>query len=86
LFIASVFKFNYAVVVQDFNNLQINWKGKNTTVQQQAVIKDLGVFDTHDEFFAQYKQEYRGLKKFMFENIGRKIMTKAVAKIRRCQS
>lgn len=75
--------FDYAVAVQDLNNLQIDWKGKNTTVQQQAVIEDLGVFVTPDEFYNTYKQEYRGLKKFMYENIGRKIMTKKVAKIRK---
>jgi len=75
--------FDYAVAVQDFSNLQIDWNGINTTVQQQAVIEDLGVFDSPDDFFAAYRQEYRGLKKFMYENIGRKIITKAVAKIRR---
>lgn len=75
--------FDYAVAVKDFSNLQIDWKGENTTVQQQAVIKDLGVYDTPDDFYAVYKQEYRGIKKFIYENIGRKIMTKKVAKIRR---
>ena len=75
--------FDYAVAVKDFNNLQIDWKGKNTTVQQQAVVEDLGVFDTPDEFYAKYKQEYNGLKKILYENIGRKFMTKKVAQIRR---
>lgn len=75
--------FDYAVAVKDFANLQIGWKGEDTTVQQQAVVEDLGVFDTPDEFFAEYKQAYRGLKKFSYENFGRKIMTKKVAKIRR---
>lgn len=75
--------FDYAVAVKDFGNLQIDFKGENTTVQQQAVVEDLGVFDSPDEFFAAYKQEYRGLKKFAYENFGRKIMTRKVAKIRR---
>ncbi len=75
--------FDYAVAVKDFGNLQIDWIGQNTTVQQQAVKEDLSVFDSPDEFYAEYKQEYTGLKKFMYENIGRKIMTRAVAKIRR---
>lgn len=75
--------FDYAIAIKDFSNLQIDWNGKNTTVQQQAVVEDLGVFDTPDEFYIEYKQEYRGIKKFMYENIGRKIMTKKVAKIRR---
>ncbi len=75
--------FNYAVAVEDFSNLQINWNRKDTTVQQQAVVEDFGIFDTPDEFFAEHKQYYRGIKKFLYENIGRKIMTKKVAKIRR---
>lgn len=74
--------FDYAVAVEDFTNLQIDWKGENTTVQQQAVIKDLGVFNSPDEFYLEYKQEYHGIKKFLYENIGRKIMTKKVEKIR----
>lgn len=75
--------FDYAVAVKDFGNLQIDWKGENTTVQQQALVKDFGVFDNPDEFFATHKQEYRGLKKFGYEHLGRKIMTRKVAKIRR---
>ncbi|MCI8407883.1 MAG: transglutaminase family protein [Lachnospiraceae bacterium] len=72
----------YGVAVKDFSNLQIDWNGENTTIQQQAVVEDLGVFDNPDEFYSQYRQEYRGLKKFIYENIGRKKMTKKVAKIR----
>jgi len=75
--------FDYAVAVKDFGNLQIDWKGENTTVQQQALAEDLGVFDDPDEFFATHKQEYRGLKKFAYEHFGRKIMTRKVTKIRR---
>lgn len=74
--------FDYAVAVKDFDNLQIDWKGENTAVQHQAVIENLGVFDSPDEFYKTHKQNYRGLKKFMYENIGRKLMTKKAAKIR----
>ncbi len=79
--------FDYAVAVEDFQNLQIEWDGGNTTVQQQAVVEDLGVFDTPpDEFYSEYRQSYRCIKKFIYENIGRKIMTKKVAKIRKCHN
>lgn len=74
--------FDYAVAVEDFNNLQIDWNGADTTVQQQAVVEDLGIFESPDEFYCKYSQEYHGIKKFLYENIGRKIMTKKVAKIR----
>lgn len=75
--------FDYAVAVRDFNNLHIDWMGESTVIQQQAIQEDLGIYDSPDEFYAEYKQEYRGMKKFLYENIGRIIMTNIVAKIRR---
>ena len=74
---------DYAVAVKDFSNLQIDWEGKDTTVQKEAVAEDYGVFDVPDDFFPAHPQLYKGLKKFVYEKIGRKIMTKNVAKIRR---
>ncbi len=64
--------FHFIAAIYDFNNLQIDWNSINTTVQQQAVVEDLEIFDTFDKFYAKYKQTYRGIKKFMYENIGRK--------------
>lgn len=75
--------FDYAVAVKDFGNLQIDWNGENTAIQQQAIQEDLGIYDSPDEFYAEYKQDYRMIKKFLYENIGRIIMTNKVAKIRR---
>lgn len=74
--------FDYAVAVKDFSNLHIDWMGVSTVIQQQAILVDLGIYDSPDEFYAEYKQDYRGIKKFLYENIGRIIMTKKVAKIR----
>ncbi len=75
--------FDYAVAVEDLENLQLDWIGKDTFVQSLAVVEDLGIYGAPDEFFAEYAQEYRGMKKFLYEAIGRKIMTKRAAKIRR---
>lgn len=75
--------FDYAVAVKDFSNLHIDWMGESTVIQQQAILVDLGIYDSPDDFYAEYKQDYRGMKKFLYENIGRIIMTNKVAKIRR---
>ena len=75
--------FDYAVAVENFENLQIDWNGQDTFVQSLAVVEDLGVFASPDEFFSEYRQAYRGIKKFLYETVGRKIMTKRAAKIRR---
>lgn len=74
---------DYAVAVKDFDNLQIDWEGKDTAVQQEAVAEDYGIFDAPDDFFPTHPQLYKGWKKFAYEKIGRKIMTKNAAKIRR---
>lgn len=74
--------FDYAVAVKDFSILHIDWMGESTVIQQQAILVDLGIYDSPDEFYAEYKQDYRGIKKFLYENIGRIIMTNKVAKIR----
>ena len=75
--------FDYAVAVEDFADLHIDWVGENTTVQGQAVVEDFGIFDSPDEFYLGHVQYYRGIKKFMYEKFGRKLMTKRVAKIRK---
>ncbi len=74
--------FDYAVAVEDLENLQLDWVGVDTFVQSLAVVEDFGLFATPDEFFRDHRQEYRGMKKFLYETFGRKIMTKRVAKIR----
>lgn len=75
--------FDYAVAVEDLSALQLDWRGKDTFVQSLAVVEDYGIFATPDEFFAEYTQEYRGIKKFLYETVGRKIMTKRAAKVRK---
>lgn len=75
--------FDYAVAVEDFDKPQIEWHGAATAVQQAAVVEDLGVFDAPDDFYCEYAQAYRGIKKLLYENIGRIIMTKRVARIRK---
>ena len=75
--------FRFIAVIYDFNNWQIDWNSTNTTVQQQAVVEDLEIFDTFDKFYAKNKHTYSGIKKFMYEYIGRKIMTNKVSKVRR---
>lgn len=75
--------FDYAVAVDDFSELKVDWRGKATAIQQAAVVEDLGVFDSPDAVYARYSQEYRGGKKFMYENIGRGIMNKRVSDVRK---
>lgn len=75
--------FDYAVAVENFENLNIDWIGNDTFVQSYAVVKDLGTFNSPDEFWNLHKQTINGINNFLYPLIGRKIMTNKVDKIRK---
>jgi len=73
----------FAVATKDLKNPQIDWNENDTYIQNEGIIKDLGVFDTPDEFFSKYSQKLSPIKKFLFRNIGRYLMNKNVKKVRK---
>ncbi len=72
----------YAVAVPDLESLNLNWCGKDTFVQNDAVVMDYGVYDNPDIFFEQHYQTWSILKNFAYVHYGRKVMTRNVAKMR----
>ncbi len=72
----------YAVAVPNLESLNLNWSGKDTYVQNDAVVMDYGVYDNPDTFFEQHHQTWSMLKNFAYVHYGRKVMTRNVAKIR----
>lgn len=73
----------YAIAVKNLAALDVEWHGEDTFVQSEAIVKDYGVFFSPDEFFSEHPQHWSRLKNFMYVNVGRKIMTGNVAKMRR---
>lgn len=72
----------YAIATDDFANLSIDWDGQSTYVQSAAIVSDLGVYFSPDEFFEKYKQHWSKLKNMIYVHFGRKIMNRNVDKIR----
>jgi hypothetical protein len=72
----------YAIAVPDLKSLNLEWCGKDTYVQNEAVVIDYGTYENPDAFFKQYPQTMSKLKNFAYVIYGRKIMTKNVSKIR----
>ena len=72
----------YAISVPDLKNLDLNWKGSDTFVQNESVVKDYGVFDDPDSFFEKHPQTWSKTKNFAYVHFGRKVMNRNVAKIR----
>ena len=72
----------YAISVPELKNLDLNWKGSDTFVQNESVVKDYGVFDDPDSFFEKHPQTWSKPKNFAYVHFGRKVMNRNVAKIR----
>ena len=72
----------YAISVPELKNLDLNWKGSDTFVQNESVVKDYGVFDDPDSFFEKHPQTWSKTKNFAYVHFGRKLMNRNVAKIR----
>lgn len=72
----------YGVATNQFQTPQIDWKGNHTYIQKEGINQDLGVFDSPDAFFERYPQPLSPLKKWMYQNIGRKLMNRNIERIR----
>lgn len=72
----------YGVATDNFQNPQIEWNANDTYIQKEGINYDFGVFDSPDEFFEKHQQQLTPLKKWIYRNIGRKLMNRNVERIR----
>lgn len=72
----------YGVATNDFKKPQIDWNKNDTYIQKEGINQDYGIFNSPDEFFRKHNQELSPLKKWFYQNIGRKLMNQNVSKIR----
>ena len=73
---------HYAISVPDLKGLDLEWRGKDIFVQNESVVKDLGVYDDPDTFFEKHPQSLNKVKDFAYVHYGRKKMNRTVSKIR----
>jgi hypothetical protein len=72
----------YGVATNDFKKPQIDWNKNDTYIQKEGINQDYGIFNSPDDFFRKHSQELSPLKKWFYQNIGRKLMNQNVSKIR----
>lgn len=73
----------YGVAVKDFENPPINFDCCDTYIQSEGIVRDFGVYDDPDSLLKEHGQSIKGLKKFAYRHLGRKLMNKNVAKVRK---
>lgn len=72
----------YAIATSSFSQPAVDWTGTDTYIQKEAIVSDLGLFDSPDVFFEDHRQDLCRLKQFFYVCIGSKIMTRNVSRIR----
>lgn len=73
----------YAIAIDDFPNLAVDWTGKNTFIQSKAIVKDFGIFPDPDSFFSKHSQNLGILRTFLYGHIGCKKMTRNINRLRK---
>lgn len=60
----------------------IDWLGADTCIQKEAIVRDFGVFDAPDDFYAQHGVNLSGIKRWLFQRVIRQRMNRNVERIR----
>ena len=58
----------YAVAVDDLHATDDQWRGNDTYIQHMAISRDLGAFDSPDEYFAEHRSNIVGLRGWLWRN------------------
>lgn len=72
----------FGVAISDFKSPPIEWRGTDTYIQKDGIKRDLGIFESPDEFYAKNGTNLTGVRKLLFEAIVHRIMTENVSRIR----
>jgi hypothetical protein len=72
----------YAIATSHFKSPPVAWCGKDTAIQKDAIVRDLGVFDAPDDFFARHGANLRGLKALLYKYVFRQLINHRVSSIR----
>jgi hypothetical protein len=73
----------YAIATEDFRAPPVEWDGGDTYIQREAIIRDLGVFDSPDSFYAEHGTNLKGAKRLFFQLVARHVANLNVARLRR---
>lgn len=74
----------YGVACKDLQNPEVDWKGGNSTyIQKEGIVRDLGLYETPDEFYEKFGTNPKGIRKFFYKYFIRFLMNKNVSDIRK---
>lgn len=66
----------------DLQNPPVDWCGTDTYIQRDGINRDLGAYDSPDEFYAERGSNLTGMKRLLFQRVVRHWMNRTVAATR----
>jgi hypothetical protein len=72
----------YAVATDRLANPPIEWNGSDTYIQKDAILGDLGIYDSPDVFYRSHGANLSGVKALFYRYVVRKRMNARVSAIR----
>lgn len=73
----------YGVATNDFKNPSIYWNQNDTYIQREGIVKDFGVYESPDDFFAEHSQDLSTVKEIVYKHAVRHFMNRNIHKIRK---
>lgn len=73
----------YGVATNAFKNPSIYWNQNDTYIQREGIVKDFGVYESPDDFFAEHSQDLSTVKEIVYKHAVRHFMNKNIHKIRK---
>lgn len=72
----------YGVGTDNLADPPVVWRGTDTLIQATGINEDFGVYDDPDSFYRAHGVNARGIKGWLYSQVMRKAMNRAVARIR----
>lgn len=72
----------YGIATPRFEAPCVDWNENDTYIQSEGIVRDFGLFDSPDDFFAAHRQKLSPLKKWLYVHYGRRQMNKNVQALR----
>lgn len=72
----------HAIAADDLHNTQETWCGRDTYIQRAAIIRDVGIFDCPDDYFATHPSNVTGVRGWLWHIYFYKIANRIVKQTR----
>lgn len=73
---------SYAVATANLRHTQTEWTGGDTYIQRTAITKDLGIYDSPDQFYRDHPSNVRGWRALVFKLLFLRSLNAKVRRIR----